>query len=195
MFKKQRGFTLVEIAIVLVIIGLLLGGVLKGQEMVTNARIKRVVSDISSVSAAVLAYQDRYQQLPGDDSGADAHFGTTGNSGDGNGLIAGNFDTGTAGQESRKLWSHLRSAQLVTGSGDVQPKHAFGGIMGVEDTMYNIRGNVVCMSNMPGDIAQMVDTQIDDGAPDTGTVQSGTTHNAVATSYVATSAYDLCSRI
>ncbi len=43
--KKQKGFTLVEIAIVLVIVGLLIGGVLKGQEMITNAKLKRIESD------------------------------------------------------------------------------------------------------------------------------------------------------
>ena len=52
MKKAQSGFTLVEIAIVLVIIGLLLGGVLKGQEMIENARIKSIVNDMNGVSAA-----------------------------------------------------------------------------------------------------------------------------------------------
>ena len=63
----QQGFTLVEIAIVLVIIGLLLGGILKGQEMITQAKIKNVIADISGVSAAMYGYQDRYRALPGDD--------------------------------------------------------------------------------------------------------------------------------
>ena len=56
--RKQAGFTLVEIAIVLVIIGLLLGGILKGQEMITQAKIKNVIADMSGVSAA-------YVRLPG----------------------------------------------------------------------------------------------------------------------------------
>ena len=68
--SAQRGFTLVEIAIVLVIIGLLLGGVLKGQEMITQARIKNVMNDLNGVSSAFFAYQDRYKQIPGDDNGA-----------------------------------------------------------------------------------------------------------------------------
>ena len=64
--QQQKGFTLVEIAIVMVIIGLLLGGVLKGQEVITNARLKRVVNDFNGVSAAIFTYQDRYRGLPGD---------------------------------------------------------------------------------------------------------------------------------
>ena len=47
MNNRQSGFTLVEIAIVLVIIGLLLGGVLKGQELITQAKIKNVANDLN----------------------------------------------------------------------------------------------------------------------------------------------------
>src|SRR6476659_3166684 len=68
--KQQRGFTLVEIAIVLVIIGLLLGGILKGQEMITQAKIKNSIADFSGISAAYHGYQDRYRAIPGDDPNA-----------------------------------------------------------------------------------------------------------------------------
>src|SRR5205814_9112356 len=67
MQNKQKGFTLVEIAIVLVIIGLLLGGILKGQEMITQAKIKNVIADYSGISAAYHGYVDRYKKIPGDD--------------------------------------------------------------------------------------------------------------------------------
>src|SRR5580658_139392 len=70
MKRKQSGFTLVEIAIVLVIIGLLLGGILKGQEMITQAKIKNVVSDFNGIASALYGYQDRYRALPGNDSNA-----------------------------------------------------------------------------------------------------------------------------
>ena len=66
---RQSGFTLVEIAIVLVIIGLLLGGILKGQEMITQARIKNVINDFNGITAAYFSYQDRYRAIPGDDAG------------------------------------------------------------------------------------------------------------------------------
>ena len=70
-FKSQQsGFTLIEIAIVLVIIGLLLGGVLKGQEMIENSRIKSVVADMRGVSAAYNSYVDRFRALPGDETAA-----------------------------------------------------------------------------------------------------------------------------
>src|SRR5213083_1078748 len=76
MKNKQHGFTLVEIAIVLVIIGLLLGGILKGQEMIIQAKIKNVIADFSGVSAAYHGYQDRYRAIPGDDPNADTRWTT-----------------------------------------------------------------------------------------------------------------------
>ena len=75
MLQGQRGFTLVEIAIVLVVIGLLLGGILKGQEMVVQARTKNVIADFGGLTAAHYAYQDRYRATPGDDPAANRWSG------------------------------------------------------------------------------------------------------------------------
>src|ERR1700685_4461522 len=72
--KHQSGFTLVEIAIVLVIIGLLLGGVLKGQELIFNSKVKATFNLSREMSAAVNSYIDRYGQLPGDDTQAATRF-------------------------------------------------------------------------------------------------------------------------
>src|SRR3979411_950648 len=92
--STEAGFTLVEIAIVLVIIGLLLGGILKGQEMITQAKIKNVVNDFNGITAAVNSYQDRYRAIPGDDRNAPTRW-----SGapavdplNGDGVIAGNYN-------------------------------------------------------------------------------------------------------
>ncbi len=65
-FKKQSGFTLVEIAIVLVIIGLLLGGILKGQELINSARVRNLADQNSGIQAAYYGFIDRYRQVPGD---------------------------------------------------------------------------------------------------------------------------------
>ena len=64
--RQQRGFTLIEIAIVLVIIGLLLGGVLKGQELIQSARVRNLISQQDGVKAAYFGFLDRYRALPGD---------------------------------------------------------------------------------------------------------------------------------
>ena len=59
MKKTQSGFTLIEIAIVLVIIGLLLGGVLKGQELINSAKVRSLTNKVDGITAAWFAFQDR----------------------------------------------------------------------------------------------------------------------------------------
>src|SRR5262249_40364018 len=128
MNKPQKGFTLVEIAIVLVIIGLLLGGILKGQEMITQAKIKNVMADMSGVSAAMYGYQDRYKALPGDDKLA-TRWGLS-NQGDGNAILTGKCTA--ASTEAIAFWEHLRKAGFISGAGAENPFNAVSGKMGVQ---------------------------------------------------------------
>ena len=72
--RNQLGFTLVEIAIVLVIVGLLLGAVLKGQELIFNSKVKSTYNMSKEMAAAIYSYQDRYRRLPGDDTQAATRF-------------------------------------------------------------------------------------------------------------------------
>ena len=207
MKTKQAGFTLVEIAIVLVIIGLLLGGILKGQEMITQAKIKNVVNDYNGITAAVNSYQDRYRQLPGDDPNASSRWsGAIG--GDGNGQLCTGAcvavpvspnlynnaitATPTSAQEVNLFWWHLRLAGFVGGttaaqqSSGQQPNNAAGGITGVQTGGMGFTSNIVCESNLPDKIAIAVDTQMDDGNSATGQmrglVQAGPNPNPASTS-------------
>jgi prepilin-type N-terminal cleavage/methylation domain-containing protein len=173
--NKQSGFTLVEIAIVLVIIGLLLGGVLKGQEIITSAKIKSIEKDFNGVSAAIYNYQDRYRSLPGDDKKAKERFGTTITSGDGDWKIEGVFDTLTDDQETRLFWLHLRNGSLVAGdvADQAQPSNAFSGVVGASsDKVATLTGLFVGFSKIPKAIAEVLDTRNDDGKPKTGSIQA-----------------------
>ncbi len=180
----QKGFTLVEIAIVLVIIGLLLGGILKGQEMITQAKIKNAISDFSGISAAYHGYQDRYRAIPGDDPNANTRWATApaATQGNGNGVVAGTYNNAgavcTAAVEACSWWDHLRRAGFVSGSGVTQPFNAVTGQLGVQTgdnaggpIMGGFSGLIMCSANLPDKIAIAVDTQMDDGVPNTGTVR------------------------
>ncbi len=184
---KQSGFTLVEIAIVLVIIGLLLGGILKGQELINSAKVKNLGQDFRGVSSAIYAYQDRFHATPGDDAAPANHVngGVLATSGGtvGNARINGAFNSTTQTDESYLVWQHLRLAGLITGtpdttSADYIPRNAEGGIIGVTGdavltapkTPY--AGNFyVCSSGIQGRYARQLDTQMDDGNTTTGTVR------------------------
>ena len=87
MMYKSRGFTLIEIAIVLVIIGLLLGGVLKGQELITSARVRNLISQQDGIKAAFFGFQDRFRALPGDYAAATTNIAGVSDNGNGNGRI------------------------------------------------------------------------------------------------------------
>jgi prepilin-type N-terminal cleavage/methylation domain-containing protein len=185
--KRQAGFTLVEIAIVLVIIGLLLGGILKGQEMITQARIKNVINDFNGITAAYASYQDRYRAIPGDDAGAQARW-TLGAaavpSSPGNGTVDGVYNDVTAGvePEARLFWWHLRQAGFIPGAtapaavAANQPTNAVSGMIGVQSGVgaatMGLAGLIVCSANIPDKIAIAVDTQTDDQAALSGSLRA-----------------------
>jgi prepilin-type N-terminal cleavage/methylation domain-containing protein len=192
MKTNQKGFTLVEIAIVLVIIGLLLGGILKGQEMITQAKIKNIIADFSGISAAYHGYQDRYRAIPGDDSNAGTRWTTptAATPGSGNGIVAGTYNNGgsacAAAVESCSWWDHLRRAGFVAGSGVAQPFNAVTGLIGVQTGdgaatpgpalggaagVGGFAGLIICAAGLPDKVAIATDTQMDDGNRLAGSVR------------------------
>ncbi len=186
MNKQQSGFTLVEIAIVLVIIGLLLGGVLKGQELINSAKVKNLASDFRTIPTFVYAYQDKYRALPGDDRAADTHIGVAAASnGDGNGRIAGNWNdapaANTCASESCFFWLHVRTANLAAGTtvmgADYLPRNAEGGIIGITGVSpftgaAGWAGNYfICSTGIQGRFARQLDLATDDGVTDTGNIR------------------------
>lgn len=187
MKSQQSGFTLVEIAIVLVIIGLLLGGILKGQELINSAKVKNLANDFRVIPTYVYAYQDKFKALPGDDSQATTHMSTCAApcaNGNGNGVINGNWNSTTNTDESRQFWAHVRLANLAAGPTDVTdanytPKNAMGGSIGISSatsTQVQVSGMTgtyqVCSSGILGKFAKQLDIQMDDGKTDTGSLRA-----------------------
>ncbi|MGY1489431.1 prepilin-type N-terminal cleavage/methylation domain-containing protein [Methylobacillus pratensis] len=198
--KKTSGFTLIELAIVLVIIGLLLGGVLKGQELINSAKAKNIANDLKNVQILLYGYQDKYRALPGDDPAVEAHItggrrATTPANGQA-GRIDGHWNSVTDTDESYLFWQHVRLAGLATGSTQIGtdayiPRNADGGRIGVQSlngfNTIQDAGNpmvgtfVVCSDGVTGRLAKQIDVLLDDGLTDNGAVRVTTTPAAVGT--------------
>ena len=200
MRTQQSGFTLVEIAIVLVIIGLLLGGVLKGQELINQAKIKNIANDLNGISVAIYGYQDRYKQYPGDDSGSAARWTSplavagSGNAKVGELLNTSIIDCSTSVLENCQFWHHLRLAGFVGGDtsvaqGKLSPQNAVGGVLQVQQGALGLSGLVICSTNLLGKLANAIDSQFDDGNPATGQVRGATEVAAMNLSGTAATAY------
>jgi prepilin-type N-terminal cleavage/methylation domain-containing protein len=221
MQRFQSGFTLVELAIVLMIIGLLIGGILKGQELIQNARITSFVAQTKSVSAALLTFQDSYGALPGDipNPGTRLPNCTATNNcnaaGNGNGMIS------DFGMESTNSVNHLGKANVLSGfdtnSYPGSPTTPFGGYFFIQTRSMDFtatpipRGHYLSyyndIANMAGDFittpqAARIDRKIDDGLPRSGSVIATegydvdytTTGNCLnGTAYAETSPSNFCS--
>jgi len=184
--KKQGGFTLIEIAIVLVIIGLLLGGVLKGQELINTARVRALNNSVDGITAAWFSFQDRYRGFPGDYSQATVNLPGTTVDGDGNGLV----DTDG---ERAEVWVQLQAAGYITGSYDgtavaedeyncklsTCPDNGFGSGMNLSYVTQSKGApaadahELITGSGIPVEVIAELDRKVDDGLPLSGAMQLG----------------------
>jgi prepilin-type N-terminal cleavage/methylation domain-containing protein len=163
----QAGFSLVELAVVLIIIGVIVAGVLKGQDLIASAKLNGVENQINAIRVAVNTFQNKYGGLPGDiDMVSETMvpgFSVATNTADGtsvrgNGEIEGVRLSGPAGggtvSEATLFWQHLRGANLLSGvtldtggqgvtTTDDALKSQLGGIFSItyDSTFNGIAGN------------------------------------------------------
>ena len=196
MAQKQNGFTLIEIAIVLVIIGLLLGGVLKGQELIQSARVRNLISQQDGIKAAYFGFLDRFRAVPGDYSQAATNISCTPTCTNGNndGRIEASGGVGGAAiNEYIAVWEHLSKAGFINGSytyaagNETNTSTATNpyarylrlvydnayatGVEAGTDTTLAKRHNLKTGNQVPSDILAEIDRKIDDGNPVGGTFQ------------------------
>ncbi|KXS32725.1 MAG: Uncharacterized protein AWT59_1121 [Candidatus Gallionella acididurans] len=199
MKRTQSGFTLIEMAIVLVIIGLLLGGVLKGQELINSAKVKNLANDFRNIPVFIYGYQDKFKALPGDDKNVLTNLGAACVSpcqaGNGDGVIGvpsgtDTWQSVTATDETQQFWIHVRLAGFApgatSGASDYRPTNASGGVIGIQsgstttppikdNASLPIRGSyVICSTGILGKFVQQLDTTMDDGNPGTGSMLAAT---------------------
>ena len=212
--RRQSGFTLIEIAIVLVIIGLLLGGILKGQELINSARVKNIGTDFRNIPLFIYGYQDKFRALPGDDPRVATHLtgatlATTPAGTQGNGVINGTWFSTTITDESYLFWQHVRLAGLApgvttVGAAGFLPTNASGGTIGIQSGTtvaasspiqaggVGISGAyVICSTSILGKFVKQLDSQMDDGETNTGSMMATPTTTPAALGAAATATSDI----
>jgi prepilin-type N-terminal cleavage/methylation domain-containing protein len=206
------GFTLIELSIVLIIISLIMGGILKGQQLINIAKEKQLESDFTSIPQMIYSYQDKFKALPGDDISADNRFSSASNlvqNGDGENLILGDWFVFNPTMDSSIIWQHLRLAGLMSGetnmlSPNYLPKNSLGkaieihsasGIAGESPILDNqgkaLKGTyIICSRGISGELALSLDIHLDDGNPSTGSMlatrDNGNFNMAAAPSTIGT---------
>lgn len=179
---------MVETAVMLVMIGLLIEFVIKGRELVQNARVRDIISQQGAAESAFLAFQDRFRALPGDYAFASANI-NCGPSACLNGNGNGRIEPGTGGalHEEILAWQHISAAGFISGhyqmlspavtvpAPDNTPSSVFGGYMeAVTDSTWGYSGNTASRNNIKtgnyvsAAVLAEVDRKSDDGRPGTG---------------------------
>lgn len=163
---QRRGFSLMEMALVLVIVGILLSLGMKGYHVVEEARLRAVAAQIQTLQSAVMMYHDRFHALPGDGPAPMAGLG----SGNSNGQIEAD-----GGSEASLFWQHLAAAGLLASPSP--PVARVGGewTVGMSSASYAF-GNWLILGKkeggLPPSAALNLDQQLDDGAPETGMIRA-----------------------
>ncbi|MCE2950836.1 MAG: type II secretion system protein [Alphaproteobacteria bacterium] len=118
--RAQDGFSLVELSIALLIIGLIVGGVLKGQELLESARLKSALTQVNEFRLATGVFMDKYNALPGDFDKASDYIASHLKNGNNDGVIEGPGLSSTGpGHEALSYWQHLSAANLLPTTGQL----------------------------------------------------------------------------
>ncbi|MFN7038059.1 MAG: prepilin-type N-terminal cleavage/methylation domain-containing protein [Alphaproteobacteria bacterium] len=201
MIKTNRAFTLIELAIVIIIVGIIMGGIAAGSALIKQGQIRAVIKDIQKIQTAIYAFREKFGFLPGDFSNAGAIWSTVascpdsaaaaGCNGNGNGF----FDS----SETYKIWQHLSLANMIEGSyTGLGSSRYIGGVnvmsMPTNNGVYALRGTSSSLYSYPSRLntinllkdnnvgnegalnaedSYAIDVKIDDGAPSTGKFVAG----------------------
>lgn len=175
MKRKQSGFSLLEVAIALTIIGLVTGFVIKGRELIRTAKLRSVIEQVNVMRVAIQSFTDRYNALPGDLTNATDIWGGNVTNGRGDGII-------NSPEDVRRFWAQLSAADLI--SMDLvggYPKSKIGGYFTISTNVSGHSGTWLILSGSTNDNANFngilspedahfIDKNCDTGNPHTGEV-------------------------
>lgn len=206
--SRARGFSLVEVAIVLVVISVILGAVLQGYSLIESAEYKAFRQQLTEYRSAFNNFRDRYDALPGDFDEAATRLGLdASDNGNGNGII-GN-DTGVSddpacasgddGEENCLAWQHLRAAGMLSGNptasaDEASPENAYGGVVSsffTGNQGNNEFGHKLLVTDIPVDIAIRLDRDEDDEQCNDGRVSLQPRSNCSGTDWPDSGTVDM----
>lgn len=148
--QKISGFSLIELSFVMIIMGIIMATVFKGQDLLEAARLQSCVSDLNQYRLAIMTYYSQFSQLPGNDIHAKNHFGNNAINGDGKGFIQ------TA--EQPHVWQHLHYAGMIDSS--EPPATRIGGtISAMSNPKNEMKGNFLILSKTPGTLTPLLTPQ------------------------------------
>lgn len=191
--SASDGFSLVEIAIVLIIIGLILGGVMKGFQLIDSAKIRSISSQINSYKVATVMFKEKYNALPGDFNRASFELAGNAINGPGQGFIDG--EGFRPGSSSSLFWQHLKLSGLIDDgsinendpSGNFYPTTKLGGFISVTYRPRGLPGHWFVVADKMGSSAvplltpgqaHELDKLMDSGNPKTGNLRSFESQNS-----------------
>ena len=201
----QQGFTLVELSIVLIIIGLILGGVFKGQALIDSARVRSLSTDVSGIRTAWFSFQERYRSIPGDFSSARTQIDSSAVPGNGNGRV-------DDSQERASVWQQLALAGFIAGQYDgaqttigsatdlvcgpqTCPKNPFNGFYKISYSAQAADSQrpaheIYTGDQIPVNLLSQLDLKLDDGRANSGRFR---VHRAYATACTRDGEWDVSS--
>ncbi len=196
--KNERGMTVVELIIAVVVLGAVFLFTLRGTTVVTSMRAIAVSHQLQNLQTRVLAYQDRFGELPGDDPAAASRFnlppamalvGGRGVSSAGNGRVDGWLDDAVAANaENFMAWRHLRASGILDGDvglagASARPENPFGGIYGFDENNLGFEKSAICATRIPGLAALDIDKRLDDGLANRGAVRATSRFDAAESNH------------
>ena len=188
----QSGFTLIEISIGLVIIGLLIAGIVTGRSMIEAAETRMVISEVTKIETQINTFKTKFNHLPGDMPNAESFWGSDSNCPNTganyvlkvatcNGNADGKIGTSVVDYEVYRAWQHIANAGLIDGQ--------FSGVRG-GDTPYDCRWNINCPSSRVQGAGYKI-VRMDQAAdwnhfttPDANYLQFGTRRTNVGVLYI-----------